>query len=328
MIKNDLEDTIYTFQVSDSEEGQRLDKFLAQKLQTEHLSRERIQALIASGCVQVNRSKQTKVSTSLYVGETVCLTVPPSQPVNILAENIALDVIYEDDHLLIVNKPSGMLTHPNGRVQQGTLVNALLGYCGDRLSGINGFLRPGIVHRLDRDTCGLLMVAKTDQAHHNLSAQLKAKTVRRQYQAVVQGVINPPTGTVVTTISRHPVIRDKMMVSSPDKGRHAVTHWQTIRSIGNRFSLLELALETGRTHQIRVHMAHLGHPLVADPQYGTGLEKIIKLQTQGQLLQAFRLHLLHPVSQKECCFEIPQAEKLASAIQLLEQWVCNGEALF
>jgi 23S rRNA pseudouridine1911/1915/1917 synthase len=230
--------------------------------------------------------------------------IPDAQPIPLEPEAIPLDVIYEDSDLLVVNKPSGMLTHPTGRERHGTLVNALLHHCGNSLSGINGFIRPGIVHRLDRDTSGLLMVAKTDAAHFHLSAQLKEKSARRDYRAIVQGSFKEDTGTVDAPIGRNPKHRDKMAIL-PD-GRPAVTHWRVRERIDGKYALMELSLETGRTHQIRVHMAHIGHPLLGDPLYGSGIEKVIKLKTQGQLLQAFRLSFNHPTTQERLMFGIPQ----------------------
>ncbi|MEM0951365.1 MAG: RluA family pseudouridine synthase [Cyanobacteria bacterium P01_H01_bin.74] len=317
--QNSVQETVYSFSVLPEQDNQRLDKFLAEQLQAVFASRERIQGIIASGGVFVDGHCVQKPAARLDVNQTVNITIPEATPIAIEAEEIPLDIVYEDAEMLVVNKSAGMLTHPNGRVQTGTLVNALLWRCGQSLSGINGQLRPGIVHRLDRDTSGLLMVAKTDCAHLSLSAQLKAKTVKRTYQAIVQGVPADETGSINLPIGRHPVVRDKMQILDPPKGRPAITHWKVLQKLGNRFALLELQLETGRTHQIRVHLAETGHPLVGDPQYGTGLEKILKLKTTGQLLQAYQLVFQHPVSNDTLCFEIPQDPALTTAWYYLSE---------
>lgn len=294
----------HTLLIGEEEQGERLDKLLASELDEFSLSRERIQTLIKDGLVTINQTPERKPSTRLKDGDSVHVIIPDARPIPLEPESIPLDVIYEDSDLLVVNKPSGMLTHPTGRERHGTLVNALLHHCGSSLSGINGFIRPGIVHRLDRDTSGLLMVAKTDAAHFHLSAQLKNKSARRDYRAIAQGAFSTDSGTVDAPIGRNPKHRDKMAVMSD--GRPAVTHWRVQERVGDKYALLELSLETGRTHQIRVHMAHIGHPLLGDPLYGSGIEKVLKLKTQGQLLQAFRLSFNHPITQERLTFEIPE----------------------
>lgn len=303
--------------VSEEMQGERLDKLLASELEDYALSRERLQALIKEGRVTVNQKPSTKPSLRLKDGDTLCVEIPEAQPIALEAEAIPLDVIYEDPALLVVNKPSGMLTHPTGRERHGTLVNALLAHCGSSLSGINGMIRPGIVHRLDRETSGLLMVAKTDAAHFHLSAQLKEKTARRDYRAIAQGQFTENQGTVNAPIGRNPKNRDKMAIIQD--GRAAVTHWQVLERIGDKYALLQLSLETGRTHQIRVHMSHIGHPLLGDPLYGSGIDKVIKLKTQGQLLQAFRLSFTHPLSEERLTFEIPQEPELTRVWQWLSE---------
>jgi 23S rRNA pseudouridine1911/1915/1917 synthase len=271
----------HTLLIGEEDQGERLDKVLAAELEEFSLSRERIQSLIKGGLVVLNGKPEHKPSTRLKDGDTITISIPEAQPIALTPEPIALDIVYEDAAILVVNKPSGMLTHPTGRERQGTLVNALLHHCGTSLSGINGFIRPGIVHRLDRDTSGLLMVAKTDAAHFHLSAQLKEKSARRDYRAIVQGRFDSPTGTVDAPIGRNPKNRDKMAIITD--GRNAVTHWKVLDTLADKYALLELSLETGRTHQ-----------------------KIIKLKTQGQLLQAFRLSFIHPSTQEQLTFEIPQ----------------------
>jgi 23S rRNA pseudouridine1911/1915/1917 synthase len=307
----------HTLLVSEEEQGERLDKLLAAELEEFSLSRERIQTLIKDGLVTVNRQPERKPSTRLKDGDAVQVCIPEAKPIPLEPEPIPLAVIYEDSALLVVNKPSGMLTHPTGKERHGTLVNALLHHCGDSLSGINGFIRPGIVHRLDRDTTGLLMVAKTDAAHLHLSAQLKEKSAQREYKAIAQGRFPEESGTVDAPIGRNPKHRDKMAVL-PDS-RPAVTHWHVRERIGDKFALLELRLETGRTHQIRVHMAHIGHPLLGDPLYGSGIEKVMRLKTQGQLLQAFRLRFTHPATQERLTFELPEDPEITRVWHWLQQ---------
>jgi 23S rRNA pseudouridine1911/1915/1917 synthase len=305
----------HTLLVGEESQGERLDKFLAQELEEFTLSRERIQSLIKDGLVDVNGQGDAKASLRLKDGDTVSLTIPEAQPIPLEPEDIPLEVIYEDPALLVVNKPGGMLTHPTGRERHGTLVNALLHHCGNSLSGINGLIRPGIVHRLDRDTSGLLMVAKTDRAHMHLSAQLKEKTARRDYRAIVQGKFTENKGTVNAPIGRNPKNRDKMAVV-PD-GRQAVTHWRVEERLDDKYALMDLSLETGRTHQIRVHMSHIGRPLLGDPLYGSGVENILKLKTQGQLLQAYRLSFTHPETGERLTFEIPQDPEITRVWQVL-----------
>lgn len=307
-------DTRHQVLVSEEDQGERLDKLLASELEDFALSRERLQSLIKEGRVRVNDQLVNKPAFRLKEGDQLTVKIPEAQPIALPAESISLDVIYEDPMLLVVNKPSGMLTHPTGRERTGTLVNALLAHCGKSLSGINGQIRPGIVHRLDRETSGLLMVAKTDAAHFHLSAQLKDKSARRDYQAIVQGCFVKETGTVDAPIGRNPKQRDKMAVL-PD-GRPAITHWQVKERLGDKFALLQLSLETGRTHQIRVHMSHIGHPIFGDPLYGSGIEKVLKLKPEGQCLQAFRLSFIHPGGER-MTFEILQDPEIGRIWEIL-----------
>jgi 23S rRNA pseudouridine1911/1915/1917 synthase len=290
--------------VGEEDQGERLDKLLAAELEAWSLSRERIQKLIQEGQITVNEKVINKASFRLKENDALVVTVPEAKPIALEAENIPLNVAYEDKSLLVVNKPSGMLTHPTGRERTGTLVNALLAHCAGSLSGINGEIRPGIVHRLDRDTSGLLMVAKTDAAHIFLSQQLKEKTARRDYQAIAQGRFEQDKGSVEAPIGRNPKNRDKMAIIP--EGRDAVTHWQVLERLNDKFALLKLSLETGRTHQIRVHLSSIGHPLLGDPLYGSGIENVLKLKTQGQLLQAYQLSFTHPDSKERLTFTIPQ----------------------
>ena len=297
-------------------EAPRLDRYVADVLQ-DRLSRERVKALIQDGRVAVDGAIERKPSLRLSMGQEVAIALPPDVPLALEPEAIPLPIVYEDDHLLVVDKPVGMLTHPTGRERRGTLVNALLHACQGRLSSINGVVRPGIVHRLDRETEGLLVVAKTDAAHRGLAQQIHDKTARREYRAIVQGAMPGESGTVEAPIGRHPVHRNKMRVDPA--GRRAVTHWSVADRLGERFSYVLCRLETGRTHQIRVHMAHIGHPLVGDPLYGTGLEKTWKLPTEGQALQAYRLAFVHPASGEPLRFELPEAASLRVVWQSLAE---------
>ncbi|HBB34859.1 MAG TPA: RluA family pseudouridine synthase [Cyanobacteria bacterium UBA8803] len=267
----------------------RLDRYLTQHLP--HLSRSRIQKLIAEGNVQINGQACTSKKATVQAGDRISLTIPEAKPLDLEPETIPLDILYEDDHLLIINKPAGLVVHPAPGHAKGTLVNALLAHCPN-LAGIGGVQRPGIVHRLDKDTSGAIAIAKTDLAHQNLQAQLKAKTARREYLGVVYGSPSADSGTINEPIGRHPVDRKKMAVVPLEKGgRPAVTHWRVQERLGN-YTLMHFQLETGRTHQIRVHSAHIGHPIVGDPVYSKGRD--IGVNLPGQALHAWRLRLQHP----------------------------------
>ncbi len=232
--------------------------------------------------------------TTLQAGDWVQVKLPETRPLELVPEAMPLDILYEDAYLLILNKPADRVVHPAPGHTSGTLVNGILAYCGDTLAGIGGVQRPGIVHRLDKDTTGAIMIAKTDLAHQRLQAQLKDKTAGREYLAIVYGSPSTEAGTVDLPIGRHPVDRKKQAILPEDKGgRAAVTHWQVQERLGN-YSLLQFRLETGRTHQIRVHSAHIGHPIVGDPLYGSG--RSVGVNLPGQALHAWKLRLQHPVS--------------------------------
>jgi len=271
--------------------GDRLDRYLSQELPD--LSRSRIQQLIEQGNVQLNDKVCTSKKINVKVGDRIILDIPKVQPLELLAEDIPLDILYEDDQLLILNKPAGLVVHPAPGHPDGTLVNALLAHCPN-LPGIGGVQRPGIVHRLDKDTTGAIAIAKTDIAHRHLQAQLKAKTARREYLGVVYGAPKTETGTIDLPIGRHPQDRKKMAIIPVEEGgRVAVTHWQVLERLGN-FTLIHFQLETGRTHQIRVHSAKMGHPIVGDRVYSSGHSVGVNLP--GQALHAWRLKLQHPLS--------------------------------
>jgi 23S rRNA pseudouridine1911/1915/1917 synthase len=269
----------------------RLDRYLAE--QVPDLSRSRIQKLIEQGQIQVNGQVCLSKKVTVQEGDRISVTVPDAEPLDLRPEAMSLEILYEDEHLIILNKPIGLVVHPAPGHEGGTLVNALLAHCGD-LAGIGGVQRPGIVHRLDKDTSGAIAVAKTDLAHQHLQAQFKAKTARRDYLAVVFGAPPQLSGTVDAPIGRHPIDRKKMAIVSEEKGgRRAVTHWQIEERLGN-YTVMRFMLETGRTHQIRVHSAHIGYPVVGDPVYGAGRSVGVKLT--GQALHAQKLRLQHPVS--------------------------------
>ena len=256
------------------------------------LSRSRIQKLIENGRVKLNDRVCHSKKVKLTSGDRLLVTIPEPQKLDLIPENIPLDILFEDEHLVIVNKPAGMVVHPAPGHYTGTLVHALLHHC-HTLAGIGGVERPGIVHRLDKDTTGAIVVAKSDRAHQNLQAQIKAKTARREYWGVIYGSFAAETGKIDLPLGRHQGDRKKMAVVPPEKGREAVTHWKTLERIGN-YTLMQFLLETGRTHQIRVHCAYYGHPLVGDSTYGAN--RSLKINLSGQALHARQLSLLHPIS--------------------------------
>ncbi|MCF4970547.1 RluA family pseudouridine synthase [Nostoc sp. CMAA1605] len=275
------------------EDSARLDRYLADELPD--LSRSRIQQLIEQSKVQINGHVCTSKKINVKVGDRITLEIPEAQPLELQAENIPLDILYEDEQLLILNKPAGLVVHPAPGHPDGTLVNALLAYCPS-LPGIGGVQRPGIVHRLDKDTTGAIAIAKTDIAYQHLQAQLQAKTARREYLGVVYGAPKTTSGTIDLPIGRHPQDRKKMAVVPVEQGgRTAITHWQIQERLGN-YTLIHFQLETGRTHQIRVHSAKIGHPIVGDPLYASG--RSVGVNLPGQALHAWRLKLQHPISQE------------------------------
>ena len=304
-----MEETI-TFTIETEEAGQRVDAFLANAC--EDFSRSAIQKWIGSGLVQVD-CKPVKANYKLRAGDFLKMTVPENKEVEIMPENIPLDILYEDDDLIVVNKPKGMVVHPAAGHTSGTLVNALMYHCGDSLSGINGELRPGIVHRIDKDTSGVLMVAKNDKTHRALAEQLAVHSITRKYRAIVMNGFSEEKGTVDAPIGRNSLDRKKMAVT-PKHSRHAVTHYRVLQRMGN-FTLIEAQLETGRTHQIRVHMTYIGHPLLGDLVYGP---KKQPLALQGQVMQARVLALVHPTTGEYMEFEAPLPEYFQKLMERLE----------
>lgn len=290
------ESHIFTCTVDNAQASERLD-VLASVLA--EITRSRAGTLIKDGLVLVNGAAQTKAGFKLKAGDEISVTLPEAEPSHVEAQDIDINILYQDEDLAVVYKPSGMVVHPAAGNPDGTLVNALLKHL-DHLSGIGGEIRPGIVHRIDKDTSGLLLVAKNDMSHLSLSEQIKAHTVHRAYMAIVQGNMREDSGTVEGPIGRHPTDRKKMAIVPG--GREATTHWRVLERLKGA-TLLECRLTTGRTHQIRVHMTSTGHPLLGDPLYGP--KKMPYPVQGGQLLHAFRIGFVHPRTGEEMLFEAP-----------------------
>lgn len=278
---------VYRFQITEELEGERLDKALSLLIET--LSRSYVSKLIKEDKVYVN-GKPAKSSYNLKTDDEVVFELPPSQEPDIVAEDIPLNVLYEDKDVIVVNKPKGMVVHPAAGHYSGTLVNALMYHCGQELSGINGVMRPGIVHRIDMDTTGSLIVCKNDKAHNFIAGQLKEHSIERRYHAICHGVIKGDEGTVCKPIGRHPIERKKMAVDERN-GKEAITHYKVLERFKD-YTYVECKLETGRTHQIRVHMASIGYPLLGDEVYAGNRKSPFK--TQGQTLHAKILGFVHP----------------------------------
>lgn len=289
--------------------GMRLDKALA--IAT-NKTRNHIETLFEAGHVYVN-GKNEKPSYRLKEGETIEYEENEVVPSTMKKEDIPLDIVYEDEDLLVINKPRGMVVHPANGHHEGTLVNALLGYCTD-LSGINGVERPGIVHRIDKDTSGLLVVCKNDFAHNEIAQQLKDKTMHREYYALCKGVIKEDDGKIVAPIGRDPYDRLKMAVDVKN-GKEAITYFHVLERF-NQYTFISVRLQTGRTHQIRVHMHYIGHPLEGDPLYG---KKKNLLFQNGQLLHAYRITFIHPRTKKEMTFEAPLPEDFKAVLERLRK---------
>ncbi|MCB1555724.1 MAG: RluA family pseudouridine synthase [Alphaproteobacteria bacterium] len=312
--------------------GARLDKFLA--VSCADLSRSRLKALIQAGDVTCNGVVCRDPAAKMRPGDAIAITVPPPVEDTPRPENIPLDVVYEDEALLVINKQAGLVVHPGAGNREGTLVNALLYHCGESLSGIGGVRRPGIVHRLDKDTSGLMIVAKTDAAHQALAAQLADRSLSRRYLALVWGAPRLRTGTIEAPIARHATNRLKMAVTAKN-ARIAVTHYTVLETFGGgAASLVSCKLETGRTHQIRVHMQHLGFPLIGDPLYGLqqtaaramlkkgGYEtaaQVIALSFPRQALHACGLAFVHPLTDNPMTFDAPPPEDLETLVSYLKQ---------
>lgn len=296
----------------DSFDTQRIDKYLSEQM--EELSRSYIQKLLKDGHVKVN-GKTVKSNYKLSKDDEICLDVPEAIEPEIAAEPMDLDILYEDSDIILINKPKGMVVHPAAGHYTGTLVNGLMYHCKEELSGINGVMRPGIVHRIDMDTTGVLIVCKNDKAHNAIAEQLKVHSITRKYYAIVHGVIKDDDGTVDAPIGRHPVDRKKMSINEKN-GKQAVTHYHVLKRF-RRFTYVECQLETGRTHQIRVHMASIGHPLLGDQVYGPA--KVPFSGLQGQTLHAGVLGIIHPTTGAYMEFCAPLPEYFEKLLKKLEQ---------
>jgi 23S rRNA pseudouridine1911/1915/1917 synthase len=329
------------FVVGAGEGGERLDRFLSQAAAALELalSRTRLKALIEAGQVTINGAEARDPAARVAAGGRIALTVPPAEDAAVGGEDLPLTIVFEDANLLVVDKPAGLVVHPAPGHAAGTLVNALIRHCGDSLSGIGGVKRPGIVHRLDKDTSGLLVIAKNDAAHQGLAALFadhgRSGSLRREYRALVWGAPERQTGTVAAAIGRHPFNREKMAVVADKRGRTAVTHWRVEETLGPA-SLVACRLETGRTHQIRVHLAHIGHPLLGDSVYGAGFKtKASRLSGAAraaldalgrQALHAAILAFDHPITGEPLAFESPLPEDLSNLVNVLrEEQADRGE---
>jgi 23S rRNA pseudouridine1911/1915/1917 synthase len=299
--------------------GQRLDKALAEAVPL--YSRERLKNLVQGGRLSGPAGVIWDPATKMKGGEALTLDVPEARPSDTVAQDIPLTIVHEDDHLLVVDKPAGLVVHPAAGNYDGTMVNALLHHCAGRLSGIGGVARPGIVHRIDKDTSGLLVVAKTDKAHEGLAAQFARHDVDRRYTAVVGGVPVPPAGRIEGALARSTANRQKMAIVKDGRGKHAITHFRTVATFDGA-AQVECRLETGRTHQIRVHMASIGHALLGDAVYGRTPGKLVPLLKdlafERQALHAATLGFVHPVTQEKLCFESPLPADMVALIGRLD----------
>lgn len=293
------------------QDGERIDRYLSGCL--EDLSRSYIQKLVKDGNIRVD-GRIVKANYKLSAGQEIRVLVPEPEVPDIRPENIPLDILYEDDDILVVNKPKGMVVHPAPGHYEHTLVNAIMYHCGDQLSGINGVMRPGIVHRIDMDTTGSLLICKNDQAHRILAEQLKEHSITRRYHAIVHGNLRDDHGTINASIGRHPTDRKKMSTKAPN-ARSAVTHYSVLERFGD-FTYIECELETGRTHQIRVHMSSIGHPILGDPVYGPAR---CPYKLQGQTLHAKILGITHPSTGTYMEFDAPLPEYFVKLLDLLRE---------
>ena len=291
------------------DKGSRIDKYISDNIA--ELTRSAVQGLIEKGLVLAG-GKAISKNYKLRGGEEISVTIPEPEPMDAVPEDIPLDIVYEDDDLLVVNKPKGMVVHPAHGNYTGTLVNALLHHCGDSLSGINGVIRPGIVHRIDKNTSGLLIVAKNDASHLKLAEQIKVHSFTREYEAVACGYFKDTEGTVDAPIGRHKTDRKKMCVTT-ENSRNAVTHYSVIKQYGG-YAHVRLRLETGRTHQIRVHLSYIGHPVLGDDVYGKPYKGL-----EGQCLHARKIGFIHPTTGEYMEFESDLPDYFVSVLNKLEK---------
>lgn len=313
----------HTAHASERDDGQRVDRWLANCFPD--FSRARIQALIGAGHLKLDGQTIENPSYRVKCGMRADLEIPPAAPATPRAQDVPLNVVYEDADLIVIDKPAGLVVHPGAGNMDGTLVNALLAHCGDSLSGIGGVARPGIVHRIDKETSGLLVIAKNDAAHAGLSTQFADHSITRAYQAVVHGLPMPPLGTVNAPIGRDPRHRTRMAVTTKGS-KHAITHYRMLEPLGARHALMECRLETGRTHQIRVHMRHIGHPLVGDPVYAPGYQTPTIPDPANpdaprpfdrQALHAGELGFVHPQTGADMRFDSPLPADMCALIARL-----------
>jgi 23S rRNA pseudouridine1911/1915/1917 synthase len=295
--------SIIEARIADAADGWRLDRALAEAVPT--LSRERIKALISTGQVTGPDGLVRDPAKKAVGGALFTLAIPEPEPAHNEAQDIALNIVFEDEHLIVIDKQAGLVVHPAAGNFDGTLVNALLHHCAGQLSGIGGVARPGIVHRIDKDTSGLMVAAKTDPAHVGLAAQFKVHSIDRRYKAIVSGDLRTSAGTINASLARSPNNRKKIAVVREGTGRHAITHWRKLRELRDA-NLVECRLETGRTHQVRVHMTSIGHPLLGDPVYGSSGKHRQLLETlnfRRQALHAAHLGFIHPVKSHALAFD-------------------------
>ncbi len=290
----------FTAAPEEDEIGKRIDVYISSF--RDDLSRSQVQKLIENGKITIN-GKETKNNYKLRKNDIIEIEIPDPEPLDIVPEDIPLDICYEDKDIIIINKPQGMVVHPAPGHYSGTIVNAIMYHCGDDLSGINGCMRPGIVHRIDKDTSGIIVIAKSDSAHKSLAEQLACHSITRKYYAIVTGNLKEDTGTIDKPVGRNPKDRKKMAVV--EGGRRAVTHYKVLERFGGKYTLIEAQLETGRTHQIRVHLASIGHPLLGDTVYGSEKQPF---KLQGQVLHAKVLGFIHPSTGEYVEFESPLPE--------------------
>lgn len=302
---------LLTFTIKQEESSVRIDRYLAE--QCPEFSRSYLQKLLKEQKVTAD-GRPVKANYKIQPGAEIQVEIPDMEVPDIRPEDIPLDILYEDEHLLVVNKPKGMVVHPAAGHTEGTLVNAVMAHCGDNLSGINGVLRPGIVHRIDKDTTGALVICKEDAVHRDLAEQLKEHSIKRRYRAIVQGNLKEDEGTIEGPIGRHPTDRKKMAINYKN-GKDAVTHYKVLERFG-QYTYIECRLETGRTHQIRVHTTSIGHPLLGDTVYGSSKNPF---HLQGQTLHAMILGFRHPVTGEYIEFEAPLPDYFLKLLEKLRK---------